>query len=388
MSGGLHTGASGIARILCDLAGALARAGDRVGVFTTSCAGRAPAAGLLDPAVALRAEPGLWLGRLAASPRLRRALEEEARVCDVVHNHSLWMLPNHYASAAARRHGKPAVFTAYGYLEPWALARSRWKKRIAGAWFQDADLRAAACLHVNAPGEIAALRAYGLRGPVAVVPNGVTPGAFDPRPGDPALADLVPAVRGRRVALFLGRLHPKKGLAHLVRAWSRCARDHGDWLLVIAGPDDGDEARIRALAGALGPPGSVAFAGALHGDARRAAYAGAECFVLPSFSEGFSQAVLEAMASRLPVLLTPGCHFPEAAAAGAAVVVEPTEEAAERGLRGLLGRTEAERRAMGARGRALVERRYAWSVVAESMRALYAWTAGGGAAPGFVEEGT
>jgi glycosyltransferase involved in cell wall biosynthesis len=130
---------------------------------------------------------------------------------------------------------------------------------------------------------------------------------------------------------------------------------------------------------------SVTLTGVLEGRDKLAALSAADAFALPSFSEGFSMAILEAMAARLPVLLTPGCNFPEAMHAGAAIEVQPTAADTQRGLRELLSMSDEQRRAMGERGRILVERHYTWTAVAAQMMELYRWMRGGGSPPAFVE---
>ncbi len=382
--GGLYTEGSGVARIVCDLANALARRGTPVDVYTADCPGRGVDGSWLEPPNRLRAAPGTWCGRLAWSPALRRILAHAIPDVDVVHNHSLWMLPTSYAARAALRHDIPCVFTMHGFLEPWALAHSRWKKRLAGRWFQDVDLRRATCLHVNSESELAGVRAYGLRNPVAVIPNGVTREALDELPPRTTLEARFPALRGKRVCLFLSRLHEKKGLGHLVAAWARLGRDFPDWHLVVAGPDDGFESPLRAAIDSLGVTAMVTVTGPLYGQDKRAAFAAADVFVLPSFSEGFSMAVLEAMAAGLPVLFTPGCNFREAAECGAAVEVTPDADGTEQGLRDLLGLDDLERRAMGARARDLVEEGYTWDAVSDRLLQLYGWLCSGGPQPGFI----
>ena len=106
--------------------------------------------------------------------------------------------------------------------------------------------------------------------------------------------------------------------------------------------------------------------------------------MLPSFSEGFSMAVLEAMASGLPVMITPGSNFPEVAAADGGLEIPPTVQGVEQGLRQLMALPEAERRTMGLRARALIESQYTWDRVARQMLRLYGWAVGGGAPPDFV----
>jgi poly(glycerol-phosphate) alpha-glucosyltransferase len=384
--GGLYSLANGVAWIMRDLAAALGRAGAPVTVLGADCYGRgATSIGhIFEPPSRWVSRKGLWLGGLSWSPSLKPVIADAVAGADVVHNHSLWMLPNSYSSRAAHRLNRPVVITAHGTLEPWALRHSGWKKRLVGWMFQAEDLRRADCLHVNTVQEIPGIRSFGLTCPIAVIPNGIHLADLEPLPQEQVFRSMFPDTRGRRIALFLGRLHQKKGLEHLVQAWARVAEDFPEWILVIAGPDNGFESTVRTLIAELCPPRSVCLSGALHGEQKRAALAAAECFVHPSFSEGFSMSILEALACRLPVLLTPGCNFPEATAAGAAIEVAPTAEATEIGLRELLGHAASVRAEMGRRGRLLVESRYTWDGVAQDTLKLYRWLMGGEPVPEFV----
>jgi len=125
--------------------------------------------------------------------------------------------------------------------------------------------------------------------------------------------------------------------------------------------------------------------GHVSGSRARLAWGAADAFVLPSYSEGFSMAILEALAGRLPVVITTACHFPELATAGGGIVVEPTAPAVTAGLRDLLERSPADRADLGRRGRALVEADYTWGRQADRLAAVYRWAAGGGPAPEAVE---
>jgi poly(glycerol-phosphate) alpha-glucosyltransferase len=323
-----------------------------------------------------------WPGALAASREMRRRMAEAEG--DVWHANGLWELPSHYAARHCRKAGLPLVISPRGMLEPWALGRSRWKKAVTGRLYQWADLRGAACLHALNDGEVASIRACGLAGPVAVVPNGVEPGEFEGLEGAAeAFGARFTEARGRKVALFLSRLHPKKGLLHLLAGWAQVRRE--GWVLVVAGPDDaGHGAEVAARARELGVDGSVVLTGALYGELKLGALGAADVLVLPSFSEGFSVVVLEGMAAGLPVLITPGCNFPEVESAGAGLVREATAEGMAAGLEALMGLSEAERAAMGARGRGLVRERYSWERVSGEMLGVYGWLLGGGEPPSCV----
>lgn len=128
----------------------------------------------------------------------------------------------------------------------------------------------------------------------------------------------------------------------------------------------------------------LTFAGHVSGERARLAWSRADAFVLPSYSEGFSMAILEALAARKPVLITTACHFPDVAREDAGIVVEPNAPSVTRGLRELLNRSADQRRALGERGRQLVETHYTWHRQAERLAQVYRWMAGGGTAPDCV----
>jgi len=316
-------------------------------------------------------------------PTLLGALEQAH--LDVLHLQGLWMYPSVACLVWGRRTGRPYIVCPHGMLDPWALRNSAWKKRLAAWAYENANLRGAACIHALCDSELQAIRAYGLRNPVAVVPNGVDlPRQQVSKPASWE-ADLPD---GAKVLLYLGRLHPKKGLPNLLRAWrlSGRERESGEWRLVIAGWDQGGhEAELWRLAEELGITETVVFAGPQFGEDKGASFRRATAFVLPSFSEGLPVAVLEAWAHGLPVVMTPQCNLPEGFAAGAAVQVDPEPASIAAGLRELFRMSDAERRAMGERGRRLVEERFSWPKIAQQMKAVYEWVLGGGPRPEWVQ---
>jgi glycosyltransferase involved in cell wall biosynthesis len=148
--------------------------------------------------------------------------------------------------------------------------------------------------------------------------------------------------------------------------------------LVFAGPDEaGTQIGLSQLAGDLGVANRVTFTGMLQGDMKWSALAAAEVFVLPSHSEGFSVAALEAMACSRPVILTRQCNFPEVAQRQAGLIIEPDEHQIERALVDILTLPARDRAAMGARGLELVRSKYSWASVARSMADIYEWLCGG-----------
>jgi poly(glycerol-phosphate) alpha-glucosyltransferase len=324
---------------------------------------------------------------------------------DLAHLHTMWMYPGIAIHGWARRTGKPYLVTPNGMLEPWALGNAAWKKKLAGAAYEKRMLRDAACLHANTEKELRDIRAYGLRNPVCVIPNGVDL----PEPGGP------PAGRGGRVKtlLFLGRLHPKKGLVNALRAWAEAVGPAGGghvrdaWRFVVAGWDQGGhEAELKQCCAEAGIPvadlpverlldvasgghgAGVVFTGPAFGAAKDALLRHADAFILPSLSEGLPMGVLEAWSYGLPVLMTDHCNLPGGFEAGAAIRIGTGHPGGIQaalsigdGLAVLFEMSDADRAAMGANGRALVERHFSWPRVAAQMREVYEWMLGGGPRP-------
>jgi glycosyltransferase involved in cell wall biosynthesis len=308
------------------------------------------------------------------SPELKCRLAKAANGVLIIHSHGLWMHHGVVARELAKASRSPLVISPHGMLEPWALENSRWKKRFAALIFENRNLRSADCLHALCEAEARNMRNFGLNNPIAVIPNGVDLEDFNPLPPYEAIMAEHPLLKGKRRMLFLSRIHPKKGLPHLLRAWQRLAPEFKDWVLLIGGNDQlGHEQEMRSLAIALGLANVVIFLGPLYGEGKKRAMAGSDAFVLPSFSEGFSMVVLEAAACGLPVLLTPQCNFPELAVASGAIEVQPEVASCEKGLRQMFSFSDAQRKRTGSCGRELIQSTYTWPAIATRMAAVYAW---------------
>lgn len=303
---------------------------------------------------------------------------------DIVHQHGIWMYSSIAAMAWSKTKG-PRVISPRGMLDPWAVANSAWKKRVAAALYESRNLRGAACIHALAESERLAIRAYGIRTPIAVIPNGVDPSIADHTPAPPAWAVNLPD--GARKLLFLGRIHPKKGLSALIEAYQQL-RGSDRWHLVVAGWDQGDhEAELKAQVTAAGLGKCVHFVGPQFGEDKAATLSAADAFILPSQSEGLPMAILEAWAFRLPVLMTGECNLPEAFPAGAAIEITRNPNSLAEALRQFMALPQADRDQIGEQGRNLVETSFNWPAIADKMSRTYSWVLHGGGCPEWVDLG-
>lgn len=297
---------------------------------------------------------------------------------DLIHNHGIWMYPSIAVSKGARGRAVPYVVSPHGMLDPWALANARWKKLLADSVYERRHLADAACLRALCESEARAIRKFGLKNPICVVPNGVDLPCQD-EVDPPAWHAQVPSAR--KILFYLGRLHPKKNLPRLLQAWARVG-SRAQWHLVIAGwSQGGHEQALAAMARALNISDSVSFVGSQFDAEKHASYRHADAFVLPSMSEGLPMVVLEAWAYGLPVLMTAECNLPEGFAEGAAVRIGTDVEGIAAGLEALVAMREPERAEMGVRGRTLVESRFAWPNIGTEMSNVYEWILGGGSKP-------
>ena len=325
-----------------------------------------------------------WLGMFRYCPDFRVTLCRTT--ADVIHSHGLWTYASIAAAQAAATRGLPHIVTPCGMLQTGALRRSGWKKRLCRLAFQDRILKSARCLHAKSAAEAKGIRDFGLTNPVAVIPNPV------PVPQDTDRIDCAPFRQGYQlddasVTLFLGRVHPVKGLERLIRAWSNVLKKEQRWFLVLAGPDeDGYTARLKRLAAELDCTDRIRFTGALNGADKWAAFKAADLFVLPSDFENFGSAAVEAMAFGIPVITTTGTPWHRLDETGAGWCVPPTAAAVTAALEQAMALDEAARRRMGQAGRKLAAE-YQTGRVADALLATYDWLLHDADKPAFVEAG-
>jgi len=294
---------------------------------------------------------------------------------DILSVHGLWKYCSVGSQRWHQRTGRPYVVHSHGMLDLWALRNARWKKRIAAALYENQHLRGAACLRALSEAEARSIRDYGLRNPICVIPNGID--LPDLRGNDAKTQSENP-----KTLLYLGRLHRKKNLANLIRAWNKTFhsqdRNSDSWVLAIAGWDQGGyESELkRTAAGA-----SVVFLGPRFGAEKNECYRACDAFILPSLSEGLPMTVLEAWAHAKPVLMTPECNLPEGFQANAALRIGTTPDEIAAGLKQLAEMSDKDRNQMGNRGRVLVATRFSWPRIGEQMWQVYEWVLGGGSLP-------
>lgn len=300
--------------------------------------------------------PKFGRGSAVMAPGLTKALLSAHH--DVVHQHGIWLPTSAAVLKWGQRTNRPTVISPRGMLDPWALGRSRWKKRLATLAYERANIRNAAALHALNEAEKDAISAAYPDCPVWVLPNGVDPAPHALRPGQHKMKTL----------LFMGRIDPKKGIEELIQAWPTIARDNPDWQLAIAGTGPADYA--AKLLRTSERMARVTWLGDLRGAEKAKALAESGAFVLPSHSEGQPMAVLEAWAAGVPVFMSSACNLSEAFASREAIEVRPDPALLAQSISSGLKRPDLEE--IGLRGQARAQRDHAWPVLARRFEALYA----------------
>ena len=360
-------------RTITALSEAEARAGARVTLITAANAAHEPEIHP-DPAlVRVRRTTGSWRGHDAPLAA--------AGTIDIIHDNGLWLPCNFAVAAAARRRRVPYVVSPHGMLAPWALAWHRGRKIIAWQAYQRRVLGQSAGLLATAEAERADIRARIKRKPIAVIANGVT------------LPLVLPGRSARdahqpRTLLFLSRLHPVKNLAGLIDAWAIIAADprFADWTLRIAGPDEaGHRADIAAHVERSGLSLRVRIEAAIAEAGKADAFAAADLFVLPSYTENFGIVVAEALAHGVPVVTSHGTPWGDVVAQGCGWWVPADAASLASALAAAMALTPGARRAMGQRGQAWVANNFGWDRIAAQSLRFYEWLIHGGAVPDFVD---
>ncbi|MFT5449611.1 MAG: glycosyltransferase involved in cell wall biosynthesis [Gammaproteobacteria bacterium] len=344
---------------------ALVRAGDEIDVFTTMIDGDRN----IEVESGVRVEmDGVGVHYFATatprrwyySPAMSAALNTRIANYDIVHIHALFLHPVSAAAHAARRARVPYLISPRGMLVRSLFAqRSKPLKSVWMALLGRRLLARAAAVHVTSATERDDVGAFNLRlNKVLDIPNGI----------DGISADGERIVRDSKLVLFLGRVTWKKQVDRLVSAMASCPELN----LVVIGPDDeGLVPALQHLARQLNVEQRVRFLGAMHGEERDEWYLRAGMFVLPSRSENFANAVLEAMAAGCPVIVTPQVGLGEVVRdSGCGIVCDGSIEALSESMRQIADHPDRARK-MGSQGRQVVNEGFLWSAVAARMRVAY-----------------
>ena len=313
------------------------------------------------------------MSSLPVFKRLYRSAGMKSRIrtanFDILHTHGLWSLPNTYFKPT-----KPFVLSPHGMLSEVALGYSRLKKQVFQKLFQDYALKNVSLLHATAESEYEDIRKFGLRQPVSIIPNGI----------EVPNLNKISRDKANKTLLYLGRLHQKKGIDILLRAWRPIEKKFPNWSLKIAGPDENsylDKCKKLAADHNLN---RVAFLPPTYGDDKNKLMESADLFILPSRSENFGITVAESLARQVPVITTHGTPWSGVVDHDCGWYVPVSHTAISTALNEAFELEDSRLQDMGRNGREWVSKEYSWHKVTTEMIRAYLWLANSGDKPSCI----
>lgn len=301
----------------------------------------------------------------------------------VIHQQGIWSFLSFYTLRYKRKHPDcKTVIAPRGMLDPWIVKRSPLKKWIVRKWFEDENLYKADCIHALCKSEYDSIREYGLKNPVAIIPNGTNipdwkrnPNIFFKKP--------------TKTLLFLSRLHPKKGVIEMLKAYSFIKSNRPDivakWHLKIGGW--GEESFIKEIKNTieiLELSNNVELLGAVYGEAKDELLKSSDALILPTYSEGLPMTVLEAWAYGLPVLTTDYANLPEGFKTKASYRIENEPGKMSKGLTEFLSLSDKDIFRYGENGYSLALGAFSWDAIGKKLISLYDWLLTGKNKPDFI----
>lgn len=308
---------------------------------------------------------------LGRSPSMKEWINNlNSTELDIFHSHGLWMMPNIYPSYICKKLNKPHIIAPRGTLNPEALRFSRFNKSIMWTICQRKVLKDATAFHATSYDEAANIRELGFSQPIIISPNGVD---------IPTTKLYIPS--SNNTILYLGRIHKKKGLDVLLKAWSEIESEYPHWRLRIIGKGNKNyvnllNSEIRNL-----KLKRVKIEQELYGKDKQKAFQMAQLFILPTRGENFGMVIAEALAAGLPVITTMGAPWPDLENKKCGWRVNLNEYELKLILKKALKISSTELESMGRNGIDWMRNSYSWDKISSELTQAYGWIINGGTPP-------
>ncbi len=308
-----------------------------------------------------------------ASLPLHAWLRRHIKDYDLVHIHALFSFASIAAARVARARGVPYIIRPLGLLNAYGMQQRR---RVVKQWsfrlLEKPLLDCAAAIHFTSAQERDEAACLRIKAPAQVIPLGIDLTPFQHLPAAEVFHQRFPETRGKEIILFLSRLDPKKGLELLMEAFETLQGTNPGIHLVIAGSGTGvytDE--LRNLARRLAITDITTWAGQLDGELKLSAFAAATLFVLPSHSENFGIALLEAMAAGVACVSSDQVALAHDGASVNALCMVKCDANEIAGALRILLRDGTARSEMASSAKKLAHQRYSLTVTGETLKTLY-----------------
>lgn len=326
-----------------------------------------------------------YQGPLSVSKNIRRYLNDSD--ADIFHTNGLWMDVNHATCATARRKGKPYLITPHGMLYADALRRSRWKKLPLEILWYRKDILNASCIHATCDEEMRQVRAYGYKGPVAVIGNPIEiPYYISSINTTHNIPNNIPTAQQpyKYVIGYLGRLHPRKQVERIFQGLALSPNNSRFKVVVIGKGDDSYESFLRQEVDRLNLDGQVEFKGFINGKDKFEELSRMSALFVPSDLENFGMIIPEALLVNTPVMASLGTPWESLNTNRCGWWTDASPESIAKVIDEIIKLTPNDLKAMGARGAKMINDNFAADTIAAKLISLYDWISGGGPQPDFV----
>jgi glycosyltransferase involved in cell wall biosynthesis len=362
-----------------DMCRLLAREGEDVTIFSTNM--DFPIGRLAVPINTPVKQDGysIWYFPVQFTPYMisldmSRALNRHIKEFDLIHIHGLYRFPQAAAAYYARKYNIPFIISPHGSLDPFLFNRRKknyYIKKIFEFFIDFPNMNKAAAMHFITEEEMRLTQPLHLKAPGIVFPLGLEIEEYSNLPPYGIFRARY-KLENKKIILHFGRINFKKGLDLLVKAFAKVARIKEDVCLVLAGPDnEGYSKQVEKWLLDEGVREKAIFAGMLEGVDKLAVLRDADIFVLPSYTENFGIAVIEAMACGLPVVISDKVNiWREVQEAGAGLVTECDATQVANAILSLLNDHIARFRLSKA-GKLFVREKYSWNSIARKILLVY-----------------
>ncbi len=312
--------------------------------------------------------------KLGASLKMKHWLKTKSLIGKkkLFHNHGMWQNNSLYASLAKKISKSIYISSPRGAFSEWAMENGSRLKKIYWPIMQKPSLINVNCFHATAYSEYLDIRRLGFKQPVTIIPNGVDiPNNILGENNDYKMSS-------KMKLLFLGRIHPKKGLEMLLKAWSKVQKEYSNWELYIVGNDieynksTGYLEYLKKMSERIKSE-RIYFLGEKNSSEKFQIYKNSNLFVLPTYSENFGMTVAESLAASTPVIVSKGAPWNKIESKKAGWWIDINEDSLVKCLNVALKTNSNNLKEMGKNGKKWMEEDYSWSAVASKMLDTYLW---------------
>jgi glycosyltransferase involved in cell wall biosynthesis len=315
------------------------------------------------------------LKRLGVSFSMHDWLKRQTGENTILHNHGMWQFNGLYPSWIGKQKSIPVITSPRGTLSNWSFNSGSKSKKIFWPLFQKPSLANITCFHATSISEYNEIRSHGFDQPVAIIPNGID---IPEMPSN--------TIKKNKTLLFLGRVHPKKGIDILLNAWLQVQSSFPEWRVVIAGSDldilgrGGYLKEIIQYSKKIGCE-RVEFIGPVYGKEKFELYQSASIFVLPTYSENFGMTVAEALSVGTPAIVSHGAPWEGLEKNNAGWWIELDEKKFAKTFENALSLSDQEIKKIGLNGRSWMKRDFSWDNLALKYIDIYKWLLSGQTSP-------